>query len=163
MSGVHYTFTCNPRRRLSHGIMPTCVIKQLCKSYICHIHRKPLEEIRCVSISWPLTNINYRYRQNPFVSAPCTAATDALVCRGLTLTVWMAPPPLSSRRISMALFAVMVTDSWSRRQAATGRGVRTQDYTLTLTLTLTFTLTFSLTLTLQINIFLLNPERPNPP
>lgn len=38
-----------------------------------------------------------------------------------TLTVWMAPPPRCSRRISMAWLTVMETERCSSRQAATVR------------------------------------------
>lgn len=37
----------------------------------------------------------------------------------LTLTVWMAPPPLSSLRISRAALGVMETESCSSKHAAT--------------------------------------------
>lgn len=40
---------------------------------------------------------------------------------GVTFTVWMAPPPRCSRRISIAWFTVMQTERRSSRQAATVR------------------------------------------
>lgn len=44
----------------------------------------------------------------------------------LTFTVWMAPPPRCSLRISITLFSVSVTERWSSRQAATGGQKRSE-------------------------------------
>lgn len=45
----------------------------------------------------------------------------------LTFTVWMAPPPRCSLRISITLFSVSVSERRSSRQAATGGQKRTEN------------------------------------